>query len=274
MNRAGRSRSACASGPSSSTATSRASSPASRTCGASARSRTRRRATSASSAKRGGAGRGGRGRRRVRPRVARGRGGLELPAHQRLIASHNAYYAIEARVPMNPRTGTYAQNWQRSAVHAGVDSRALPPPGPGRRRQVPTRREHVLERRDRRLPAARLGPDRLVAARRKDAHGAACRRARAPASSSFAPSPTNRHSSGRTLEPLARELVDPRVGLRSTRPRTRARRRRRCGASSVSSQRLLDVARADADHAALEAAALAARRASRSRPRAARARRA
>ncbi len=31
-----------------------------------------------------------------------------------LIASHNAYYAIEARVPMNPRTGTYAHNWRRS----------------------------------------------------------------------------------------------------------------------------------------------------------------
>ena len=28
-----------------------------------------------------------------------------------LIASHNAYYAIEARVPMNPRTGTYARSW-------------------------------------------------------------------------------------------------------------------------------------------------------------------
>ena len=32
-----------------------------------------------------------------------------------LIAKHNAYYAIEARVPMNPRTGTYAHNWRRSA---------------------------------------------------------------------------------------------------------------------------------------------------------------
>ena len=30
-----------------------------------------------------------------------------------LIAKHNAYYAIEARVPMNPRTGTYSQNWRR-----------------------------------------------------------------------------------------------------------------------------------------------------------------
>ena len=31
-----------------------------------------------------------------------------------LIANHNAYYAIEARVPMNPRTGTYSRNWRRS----------------------------------------------------------------------------------------------------------------------------------------------------------------
>jgi hypothetical protein len=31
-----------------------------------------------------------------------------------LIAKHNAYYAIEARVPMNPRTGTYSRNWRRS----------------------------------------------------------------------------------------------------------------------------------------------------------------
>ena len=30
-----------------------------------------------------------------------------------LIAKHNAYYAIEARVPMNPRTGDYARRWQR-----------------------------------------------------------------------------------------------------------------------------------------------------------------
>jgi hypothetical protein len=30
-----------------------------------------------------------------------------------LIAKHNAFYAIEARVPMNPRTGRYARTWQR-----------------------------------------------------------------------------------------------------------------------------------------------------------------
>jgi len=35
-----------------------------------------------------------------------------------LIASHNAHYAIEARVPMNPRTGTYARSWQRDPYDA------------------------------------------------------------------------------------------------------------------------------------------------------------
>jgi len=30
-----------------------------------------------------------------------------------LIAKHNAYYAVEARVPMSPRTGGYARSWQR-----------------------------------------------------------------------------------------------------------------------------------------------------------------
>jgi hypothetical protein len=36
-----------------------------------------------------------------------------------LIARHNAYYAIEARVPMNPRTGGYARSWQRDDYDAG-----------------------------------------------------------------------------------------------------------------------------------------------------------
>jgi hypothetical protein len=36
-----------------------------------------------------------------------------------LVAKHNAYYAIEARVPMNPRTGTYARNWRRDRYDAG-----------------------------------------------------------------------------------------------------------------------------------------------------------
>jgi hypothetical protein len=30
-----------------------------------------------------------------------------------LVARHNAYYPIEARVPMNPRTGGYAESWRR-----------------------------------------------------------------------------------------------------------------------------------------------------------------
>jgi hypothetical protein len=36
-----------------------------------------------------------------------------------LVGNHNAYYAIEARVPMNPRTGTYARNWRRSTYGPG-----------------------------------------------------------------------------------------------------------------------------------------------------------
>ena len=35
-----------------------------------------------------------------------------------LVAKHNAYYAIEARVPMNPRTGTYSRNWKREKYDA------------------------------------------------------------------------------------------------------------------------------------------------------------
>ena len=44
-----------------------------------------------------------------------------------LIASHNAYYAIEARVPMNPRTGTYAHNWRRSPYGAEWILERFPP---------------------------------------------------------------------------------------------------------------------------------------------------
>ena len=36
----------------------------------------------------------------------------------RLIDRHNAYYAIEARVPMNPRTGGYASSWRREPYDA------------------------------------------------------------------------------------------------------------------------------------------------------------
>ena len=44
-----------------------------------------------------------------------------------LIANHNAYYAIEARVPMNPRTGTYAQKWAQSAYDADWIVERFPP---------------------------------------------------------------------------------------------------------------------------------------------------
>lgn len=44
--------------------------------------------------------------------------GWDFRRINKLISSHNAYYAIEARVPMNPRTGTYAQNWRRSEYDA------------------------------------------------------------------------------------------------------------------------------------------------------------
>ena len=44
-----------------------------------------------------------------------------------LVAKHNAYYPIEARVPMNPRTGTYAQSWQRNAYGAEWILERFPP---------------------------------------------------------------------------------------------------------------------------------------------------
>jgi hypothetical protein len=55
-----------------------------------------------------------------------------------LIAKHNAYYPIEARVPMNPRTGTYARTWSRGKYGAPwildrfppVRAIALKPSGP------------------------------------------------------------------------------------------------------------------------------------------------
>lgn len=51
-----------------------------------------------------------------------------------LIAKHNAYYAIEARVPMNPRTGTYARSWQRPACDAAWIFERFPPRQPARAR--------------------------------------------------------------------------------------------------------------------------------------------
>ncbi len=44
-----------------------------------------------------------------------------------LIASHNAYYAIEARVPMNPRTGSYARSWHRGEYTAEWILERFPP---------------------------------------------------------------------------------------------------------------------------------------------------
>ncbi len=35
-----------------------------------------------------------------------------------LVARHNEYYPIEARVPMNPRTGDYAKPWRRRPYDA------------------------------------------------------------------------------------------------------------------------------------------------------------
>ncbi len=44
-----------------------------------------------------------------------------------LIASHNAYYPIEARVPMSPRTGGYAKSWQREPFGAEWILERFPP---------------------------------------------------------------------------------------------------------------------------------------------------
>jgi hypothetical protein len=35
-----------------------------------------------------------------------------------LVTRHNEYYPIEARVPMNPRTGDYAKSWRRRPYDA------------------------------------------------------------------------------------------------------------------------------------------------------------
>ena len=44
-----------------------------------------------------------------------------------LIEKHNAFYAIEARVPMNPRTGTYAKSWSREPYGAEWILERFPP---------------------------------------------------------------------------------------------------------------------------------------------------
>jgi hypothetical protein len=44
-----------------------------------------------------------------------------------LVAKHNAFYAIEARVPMNPRTGRYARTWKRGDYAASWILERFPP---------------------------------------------------------------------------------------------------------------------------------------------------
>ena len=44
-----------------------------------------------------------------------------------LVARHNEYYPIEARVPMNPRTGDYARRWQRGEYTAEWILERFPP---------------------------------------------------------------------------------------------------------------------------------------------------
>jgi hypothetical protein len=44
-----------------------------------------------------------------------------------LIAKHNAFYAIESRVPMNPRTGRYARKWKRGAYTSEWILERFPP---------------------------------------------------------------------------------------------------------------------------------------------------
>jgi hypothetical protein len=44
-----------------------------------------------------------------------------------LVAKHNAFYAIEARVPMNPRTGRHARTWKRGDYAASWILERFPP---------------------------------------------------------------------------------------------------------------------------------------------------
>ena len=43
-----------------------------------------------------------------------------------LVARHNEYYPIEARVPMNPRTGDYARSWRRRPFDAASNLDRFP----------------------------------------------------------------------------------------------------------------------------------------------------
>jgi hypothetical protein len=44
-----------------------------------------------------------------------------------LIAKHNAFYGIEARVPMNPRTGGYTRSWKREPLDGEWILERFPP---------------------------------------------------------------------------------------------------------------------------------------------------
>jgi hypothetical protein len=53
--------------------------------------------------------------------------GRDFRRINRLVALHNAFYAIEARVPMNPRTGGYARSWRREEYDAEWILERFPP---------------------------------------------------------------------------------------------------------------------------------------------------
>jgi hypothetical protein len=44
-----------------------------------------------------------------------------------LIVRHNAYYGVEARVPMDPRTGGYKRSWKRASYDAAWILERFPP---------------------------------------------------------------------------------------------------------------------------------------------------
>jgi hypothetical protein len=114
--------------------------------------------------------------------------------------------------------------------------------------------ENLLQGRDRRLPASRLGPQRLDAPGRQDADGLHAHPLRA--GELVVRAVADEHALVRAyVQPPARELVDPRIGLRQA---DGARQydvvdvRRKLGLVPE----LFDIAGAHADHAALEASPL------------------
>ena len=180
----------------------------------------------------GGARRGERRRRRVRPRVARGRRRLELPPRQRPDREPQRVLRDRGARPDEPAHRHVLAQLAAQRVRRRVDPRALPgSPGPG----PYTKRENVLQRRDRRLPAARLA---ATAARRGPAAGRtrlACRRAaRRRARRSRRRRRTCTRPGGRPAAcTRARRSADR---ASTTRPRTTSTTSSTCAASSVSSQ--------------------------------------